>query len=149
MKKRRSRIKHHTRRATKRASSHDLPIVVTRRFIVFSTCLLLAIGIFAYTNKRTINQSVAGVSVVRFLYGQETVTLPRVSGATAYNVYYKKTDEPTFSNAARDIPANVTSYTISYLQKGSTYLYRISALDNTGTEFWWSDTLPLSNITPM
>lgn len=119
------------------------------RIVILTACLLLFIVGAVIANRRSIMRSVAGASIVRGLYVQTVVTLPKVPEAVTFNIYYKQASDSTYSNAVRDIPANVTNYTISYLKKGVNYQYKISAADSTGREFWWSDNNTFSVLQPM
>src|SRR5258708_10917514 len=143
MKNKKTRSKHISSRIKKTSSSHKQSYIGFSRTIIYISCLLLIFTIIGYTNHKVLTRSVEGASIVRFLYGEETVPLPRITEAVTYNIYYKQTSEPVFTNSVRSIPASITSYTISYLRKGSDYVYRISALNASGSEFWWSSTLPL------
>lgn len=94
-------------------------------------------------------QSVAGIQITNGLFAQTTVTLPQVDGVVSYNVYYKEKNESTYKNAVRDIPSYVSEYKISYLTKGSEYVYKVAAVDAMGAEFWFSAEKPLENLEPM
>ena len=120
-----------------------------QRIFIYASCVALFAVIFTLFNKQQVTQAVAGVSITRGLFNQATVALPPVQGAVSYNIYFKSSSEKTYNNAARNIPATFTSYTISYLQKGKLYTYKISALDGSGREFWWSSVKWLTGITSM
>lgn len=61
-----------------------------------------------------------------------------VPGAVSYNIYYKETGDKTFKYAIANLPSNATRYTISFLKKGVTYWYRVSAVNSGGSEFSWT-----------
>ena len=137
-----------------RKSAHHIarqPVYSYSRLTIISglSVLLLIFG-FLSVNKHTISQSVAGASIFNpMLYTQGTVSWSSINGAKAYNIYYKATGETIFSNAVRNLPATMTTYHISYLKKNVSYQYRISALNYSGREFWWSDILPITTISSM
>ena len=83
------------------------------------------------------------------LFAQARVDLPKIDGAVSYNIYYKQDSAGKYTNVAREIPAGVQSYTISYLKKGSEYRYKVAAVNASGAEFWWSEDQNLTNIEPM
>ena len=118
------------------------------RIISIFSVLVLALVLLS-TQKHTISQSVAGASVFRPLYAQATVSWADVQGAASYNLYYKQAKEKNYTNAVRNIPSSIRNYTISYLKKNTSYVYRVSAKGVNGSEFWWSDEMPLTNISPM
>lgn len=130
-------------RATSKTSSFTF-----QRFIIVTACVLLVVGVFNL-KKTSITQSVAGIGIMRGLFQQATVSWERNPLASSYNIYYKEKGDSTFTNSVRNIPANVTSYTISYLKKGATYEYKISAADANGREYDWSVTQPITNLQPM
>ncbi|HZE87393.1 MAG TPA: fibronectin type III domain-containing protein [Methylomirabilota bacterium] len=119
-----------------------------RRIIFIATCLLLFV-IVAVTHKNILRQDVAGVSLARGLFAQATVSWTPVTDAVSYNIYYKQVSDTKYMHAVRKIPTNVTTYTISYLKKNETYQYRVSAVDASGKEFWWSDLKTFSATTSM
>lgn len=119
-----------------------------RRIILVSTCLLLFV-VIAVTHKNQVTQSVAGITIARGLFSQTTVTLPKIDGAVAYNIYYKQTSDSKYTNAVRRVPTTVSTFLLSYLKKGEAYDYKISALNSSGKEFWWSETKPLINLRSM
>lgn len=142
----------HTARTTKKTTKHastPKQTVLFRRIVVISVCLVLVTVTAVALNKQKVQQSVAGASIVNGLYNQATVTMPTISGATAYNIYYKSDKDQTFVNAVRDVPADVKTYTISHLKKGVNYQYRFAAIDSLGREFIFSEILPLTNIESM
>lgn len=119
-------------------------------YIIITSSLVIGIFIvFLFANKRTIAQSVAGTSVMRGLYNQAIIPLPQVDGAVSYDIYYKSSSDTAFINAVRDIPANQKSYIISYLKRGTDYQYEISAVNGIGSEFWFSEIQPMTNLKPM
>ena len=83
------------------------------------------------------------------LFNQAVVAIPSVPNAASYNIYYGQVGEQTFTNAVRNIPTNVTNYTISDLKKGVNYQYRVAAVDKNGKEFLFSAVKPLTNLQPM
>jgi hypothetical protein len=123
--------------------------VFFRRFIIITPIVLFVIGLVSVLVQKPMTQEVAGISVFRGMFGQASVDLPNIPQAVSYNVYYKPENMNAFTNAARDIPTTATTYLISYLKKDTAYQYRISAVDNTGAEFWFSPVLPLTNIQSM
>lgn len=86
---------------------------------------------------------------MRGLFAQATVYWVQNDAASSYNIYYKQKNESTFTNAVRQVPAGLTSYTISYLKKGVKYEYQVSAADLNGREFSWSEVKQMTNIKPM
>ncbi len=137
------------RSSASRRSSTQIPFIRYQRIIVLSACVLLVVLAFATLNRGSITRSVAGVSIARRLFSQATVLVPQVNSAASYNIYYKQKSEASFTNAVRNVPTSTTTYTISYLKKGASYQYAISAVDANGKEFWWSSLKPLPNIKPM
>lgn len=123
--------------------------VFFRRFIIITPIVLFVLGLFSVLIQKPMTQEVAGISVFRGMFGQASVDLPNIPQAVSYNVYYKPVNMDTFTNAARDIPTSATTYLISYLKKNTAYQYRISAVDSSGAEFWFSPVLPLTNIQSM
>lgn len=154
MKKKIASKKSAVRKTVKRTSprlSHSSSInqtLIFRRIVIVSACLVLFVGIVATFNGSSVRQEVAGIRTVSGLFDQTTIDLPPVPNAVFYNIYYKAVGEQTFSNAVRNIPSNIHSYTISDLKKGVTYEYYYSAVDNTGKEFLFSPVKPFSNIQP-
>src|SRR6266699_2058082 len=121
-----SRRIHHTT-----AKQHEA-VIVFRRFVIFTACVGLFIFAIALFNRPAFNQAVAGASVTRGLFTQVTVALPNVPGAVAYNLYYKQPSDHAYIHAVSNISATITTYTVSYLKKGSGYQYRVSALNASG-----------------
>lgn len=136
--------------APRKSRSVQEPMLI-QRIVIISACMVLAItaGLFVNTHKPQVSQSVAGMSIAKGLFSQATIDIPEVDGAVVYNIYYKKASDNTYTNAVRSIPANTKSYTISYLKKGTAYDHRIVAVDDSGTEFWFSPSRPILNIQPM
>jgi hypothetical protein len=138
-----------TRRSPK-SSEHLLLLPFSfRRIILVSTCLVLFLLAFVVFRKEPLSQSVAGMQITRGLFAQATVTLPKVDNAVAYNIYYKQGTDSKYIHAARGVPTTVSTYTISYLKKDKQYQYRVSALNATGKEFWWSDLQTVTATQPM
>lgn len=119
------------------------------RIIIFSSFAVLLLAVIVNFNKTPVTQAVAGASIFRGMYNQTTILLPQIPGAVKYNIYYKATTEANYTNAVRNISANTTSYTISYLKKNTQYQYKISALGANGKEFWWSPTQLMTNLQSM
>lgn len=138
------------KKVTKKTTKPVLAVqpIFFQRIIVITTSLVLVVAAIAFMNRQNVNSAVAGTSIMRGSYLQSTVTLPTVTNAVAYNIYYKQSGK-NFTNAVRNIPLNVHTYTISYLKKNTQYEYRIAALDATGKEFYFSNTKPLSIFTSM
>lgn len=145
MKKTAPKTKKTTKRISKPApTSHT---IVFRRIIVIAACVVVAFGLFL--NRQDVSRAVAGTSIARGLYMQATVPMPQLTNAVSYNIYYKQTNEHTFTNSVRSISPKVSTYTISYLKKGTDYEYRVAAVDNTGKEFLFTDPRPLTDLQPM
>jgi hypothetical protein len=138
-----------TRRTVSRKRSEAVVPFTFQRIVLITTCLVLFVTAVVVVTKQPMSQSVAGVSVARGLFNQATVAIPQVNGAASYNIYYKQANDPAFTNAVRHVSPNVTTYTISYLKKGESYVYRVSAADASGKEIWWSNTMPLTNLKSM
>ena len=154
MKKKTARIKKtaakKTTRRTSRSSSETLLLPFSFKRIVFiSTCLLLFVVIAVSSHKSAVRSSVAGISVMQGLFAQQVVELPAVDGVVSYNIYFKKTDASTYTNAVRSIPSSFKQYTISYLNKNVSYDYKISAVNAQGSEFWWSEVKTFSASSSM
>jgi hypothetical protein len=136
-------------KAVKKTNSGEQPILIHRIFIISACLTLFAFGVF-YANKQTVEKSVAGASIMKGLYVQGTIPVPAdLADAYSYNIYYKQTDEKEFTNAVRNVPTNVGTYTISHLKKGSAYQYRLAALDANGKEFMFFEPLPITELHPM
>ena len=136
------------KRTAPRSSRNQTQTIIIRRVFIMSACLVMIAGIVGMVNKSSLNQAVAGVTIVRGMYKQATITLPSVANATGYNIYYRTATEPNFSNAVRNISPTVTTYTVSYLKPNTVYYFKISALQN-GKETYFSPTKPLSNLQSM
>jgi len=113
-------------------------ITFYRRIFIFGSLAVILAIVIALPNKATIREAVAGANIHFGEFDQQTITLPQVPNAVVYNIYYKLTTESQYSNAVRDLPANLTAYTVSYLKANQTYDYKISAKDRTGKEFFWT-----------
>jgi len=114
-----------------------------QRIVVITTCLVIVFAV-VLANKNKVTQSVAGISVARGLFSQVNVGWDPVYGATSYNLYYKQTDDHEFTNSVRNIPADITEYTVSYLTKGKKYDYKLAVVGANGQEFFWTEVHPLS-----
>ena len=137
-------------RKTTRKTSSGGQSILFQRIVIISACLTLFVVGGVIVNKRSVGQAVEGASITKGLYMQATVQMPNdVPQATYYNIYYKTSSEKTFTNAVRRIPTNVTTYTISRLKKGVSYVYRYAAVNAEGREILFSQTLPLTNLQPM
>jgi fibronectin type III domain protein len=130
-------------------SSTGNQTILFRRIVIISACLVLVVGVASTLNSGSVRQEVAGARTMAGLFNQANVDLPAVPNAVSYNIYYKAVGDQTFSNAVRNIPSDVHSYTISDLKKGTTYEFYYSAVDNTGKEFLFSPVKPLTNVQPM
>ena len=138
-----------SRKRSSRSSEMTLVPFTVHRVILITTCFVLFIFAFVLFAKPNVTQSVAGVSVARGLFSQTTVSLPQINGAVSYNIYYKQTSDATYRHAVRKVPASIATYAISYLKKGTSYQYRISAVNPAGREFWWSEPQTLTNLQAM
>lgn len=139
-------------KTTKRTVKKSIPktqAIVVHRIIVISACVALVVIAGIAANRHTMHQAVAGASVMRGLFMQTTVSLPKVSDAVSYNVYYRQFGDNTYTNAARSIPASESTYTVSYLKKGTQYEYRVAAVDKNGKEFFFSEPQPVVNLQSM
>ena len=119
-----------------------------RRIILVTTCIALFVFIGAIVDRHG-RQVVAGINITNGLFAQASIDLPPVEGAVSYNIYYKKEQESNYNNTVREVPAYITTYTVSYLTKGATYKYKVAAVDASGGEFWWSDEKTLTSLSPM
>lgn len=151
MKKKTTPRKTATKKTVKRTAprSSKSETILFRRIVIISACLVLVIVGFVNANRHSITQAVAGVSIMQGLFNQATVTLPSVPDAASYNIYYRQQGEASFTNAVRNIPVSVDSYTISDLKKGATYEYQVSAENSGGKEIYFSDIKTLTNVSPM
>ena len=112
--------------------------------------LVLVLGFLAIVNNKPVmRQAVQGMSITRSLYSQSIIALPSINGAVAYNIYYKSVSDKTFIHSVRKIPATVRFYTISYLKRGVSYEYQVSAVNFEGREFWLSPVEKITNSTQM
>ncbi len=96
--------------------------------------IIFAIGALFYFSQAHHVQAVGS----KQNFGQAKIKLPRVLGASTYNIYYKESGNKKYEHAIRTLPANVENYTIGFLKKGVAYSYAISALDRSGKEFSFS-----------
>lgn len=69
---------------------------------------------------------------------QATVMWPSVAGAVSYNIYYKESSAANWTHSVPAIPEDAVQYTINDLGSGTSYQYMVTAVDNTGMEFWTS-----------
>jgi fibronectin type 3 domain-containing protein len=139
-----------SRTATRRKStSGNEHLILFRRVLLITTCMTLFVFLAADVSKKGVTQSVAGISVAKGLFAQATLTLPRITSAASYNIYYKEVADGHYIHAVRKIPAEATTYLVSYLKKNKKYHYKISAVDNNGKEFWWSKETVLTNTLSM
>ena len=118
--------------------------ILYRKIIYIGFLVVIVFGFLVVFNRPAMRQAVEGASITRSLYQQSIVALPSISGAVAYNIYYKSTADKSFIHSVRKIPATVRFYTISYLKRGVSYEYQISAVNSGGREFWLS---PIGKIT--
>jgi hypothetical protein len=130
-------------------SSSSNQTLLFRRIVIISACLVLFVGVTATFNRGSVRQAVDGMSVMAGLYNQTTITLPSVPNAVSYNIYYGQAGEQGFTNAVRNIPSTIHSYTISDLKKGVSYTYRYAAVDKSGKEFLFSEVKPITDLQPM
>ncbi|MBI5122543.1 hypothetical protein HZA75_01665 [Candidatus Roizmanbacteria bacterium] len=119
-----------------------------RRIIFVTTCIAVFVFVLALSSGKG-RQSVAGISITQGLFNEATISMPVVENAVYYNLYYKKDSEANYKNAVRAISPTISAYTISYLTKGAHYTYKISAVDSTGAEIWWSQEKPLTDLQSM
>lgn len=136
-------------RSTSRRTSAVIPVITIHRFLIVSAVVIAFLSVAVLSLKPNVNQSVAGLSIARPLYAEATVGWDPIQGAASYNIYYKEEGDPNYTNAVRNIPANVTKYTISYLKKTGKYVYKVSAADQNGDEFLWSGAKVLTNLQGM
>lgn len=138
-----------TKQTTRKPRTAEQTVLIHRIFIV-SACLTLFVGGVLIANKQQVTQSVAGASIMRGLFLEATVTVPtNIENAASYNIYYKETNEPEYTNAIRNVPTSTGSYIISHLKKGASYEYTFAAVDATGREFLFSEELPITDLRPM
>lgn len=139
----------HSHKTHSHSSQHVILPFSFRRIILVTTAIALFLAVAVLVNKDKVTQSVAGVGIARGLFAEARVDVPRIDGAVSYNIYYKEAASGDYTNVARDIPADVISYTISYLKKGEEYVYKVAAVDASGAEFYWTNDTALTNIEPM
>lgn len=120
-----------------------------QRIIIITTCVVVAFIGIILTNKSAFERTVAGTAIMKGMFVSGTVTIPTLSEAATFNIYYKEAGEKDFVNAVRGISPNTERYTISHLRKDVPYQYRFAAVDGSGREFLFSEILPLTNIQPM
>jgi hypothetical protein len=145
----RTTVKKTAPKTRSRKSSSVIPVITIHRFLIVSAVVIAFLSVALVSLKPNVTQSVAGLSIARPLYAEATVGWEPVQGAASYNIYYKEESEPDYTNAVRNIPANVTKYTISYLKKSGKYVYKVSAADSSGNEFLWSGAKVLTNLQGM
>lgn len=136
---------------TRHSSRSNSPVEFSfiRRIIIVGGLSVILLAVIFVPGKQSVKQEVAGLSIARPFFAQAEIELPKVEKAASYNIYYRQKTDPTFGNTVRSIPTNISRYTISHLSKGAEYEYKISALDGSGREFWWSEVKPLENLTGM
>ncbi|HSA84154.1 MAG TPA: hypothetical protein VLF20_04690 [Patescibacteria group bacterium] len=139
----------HTHHTHSHSSQHVILPFSFRRIIFITTAVALFLAVAILFNKDKVTQSVAGIGVARGLFAEARVDVPKIEGAASYNIYYKEQSAGEYTNVARDIPASVASYLISYLKKGEEYIYKVAAVDASGAEFYWTTDEELTNIEPM
>lgn len=132
-----------------RKASASFPIITIHRFIIVSAVAVALVSVALLTHKQEMTQAVAGISIARPLFAQATISWERVPEAVSYNIYYKEEGETIFTNAARNIPVNQTNYTLKSLKKTGKYIYKVSAVDASGSEFLWSGSKSLADLQPM
>ncbi len=141
----------HAKSSAKSARKASAPkqTVFFRRILIITACLVLAIVGITLLDKSSLQRAVAGTAIMKGMYVQGTISMPTLSEANTYNIYYKEAGAKEFINAARGISPNIPTYTISYLKKNVNYQYRFAAVDGSGKEILFSEILPLTNIEPM
>src|SRR5690349_8822822 len=95
--------KKNTTKLVKKNKPQEAIIKIDRTLIIFS-CLLFIISFtfFCTLSQKHFTQSVAGASIFKPLFVKTTITLPQITGAIAYNIYYKATSDKTFIHAVRN-----------------------------------------------
>ncbi len=78
-------------------------------------------------------------SASKEVFYQAKVSWKSVPNTTAYNIYYRESNQKQYTHAARNLPASVTSYTIGFLKKGRTYYYAVAAIDASAKQIWLSN----------
>lgn len=119
-----------------------------RKVLFFLLVLVLLVG-FALVERHSLLRALTGTGMFNGMYVQSTITLPHVADASSYNIYYSPASNGSFPYSVRNISNDTSSYTISYLRKDIVYQYKISALNKTGKEIWWSKVGSLSDVHPM
>jgi hypothetical protein len=151
MKKNSRRVKRSpAKKSSSRKNIHHVLLLPfsLKRIVLVTTCIALFIFVFTVAHNHG-RQGVAGINITKGLFAQSTIAIPQVENAVSYNIYYKEKNENVYKNAVRSIPPTINEYTISYLTKNAEYTYKISAVDSTGAEFWWSEEKSLDNLQPM
>lgn len=137
----------HTRSTSKKSSTARFGFRWERVAIATTGFALL---LFIVTPvHHSVVESVQGVSIVKDMYAQATITLPVVPGIKYYNIYYGSTADAGFPNAVRHLDPSLQDYTISYLKRNTAYHYKISGVNAFGAESYWTATLPITNELPM
>ncbi len=116
------------------------------------TIVMSAVALFIVVSTplhRPVVNSVLGVSIVKGMYQEAVIPLPRVPGTIKYNIYYKSSADSGFVNAVRNINPKLVDYTITYLKMDTSYQYKISAVNAKGAEFWWSPTVQMTGLQSM
>jgi hypothetical protein len=139
-------MKKNSKKVPQKTKKIQIPYI---KIIYIGFSLVLVFGFLFIFDRPIMRQAVEGMSIARSLYMQSTVALPSINGAVAYNIYYKPAPDKTFTHSVRKIPATVRFYTISYLKRGESYEYQISAVNYQGREFWFSPVEKITNVTPM
>jgi|SRR5579885_2545571 len=147
VKKKKTGSKKATYRSSTRQAAPKTTVTYRRIMFIFGAFVVLLFAV-VLLGKQPLSRSVAGLSIARNMFNQATVSWQPVPGAVAYNIYYGQAGS-SLSNAVRTIPAHITTYTLSYLKKGTTYHYRVTALNRDDKEFWFSPVLYLNNVTGM
>ncbi len=125
-----------TKRPAPRKSTFSL-IAFFRKYFFLLIPALIVSGALMTIPKNDLNQNVLGAAVTSFR--NSTVTWTSVPSAYGYNIYYKEQSATKYTFAARRIPSTSTRYTIQYLKEKTNYFYVISAYDQNGKEFWFSE----------
>jgi hypothetical protein len=151
MKKKAPAKKSATKRSVKRTSPRSSTANQTllfRRIVIISACLVMVVGLFATFDKGSVSRAVAGASITRGIFMQATIQISPVLNASSYNIYYKQSGDQNFTNAVRNIPSNVQSYTISYLKRNVEYQYVVATVVN-GKEVSFTPVKTLTNLQSM
>lgn len=70
-------------------------------------------------------------------YMQGTARWSQMPGAVNYHVYYRKSDESTYTHSVVNISKDMREVLIRYLQPGIRYWYNVVAVDASGKELLW------------